>query len=98
MTDYKTLLQQKAELDTRIAAVLKTEKAAAVAEVRLLVQQYQLSQQDVFPSRGVKQKGSMGEPKYRDPATGATWTGRGKPPTWIVGKDRGQFLIEAAKG
>ncbi len=33
-------------------------------------------------------------PKYRDPATGQTWTGRGKPPLWIAGKDRLQFLIE----
>ncbi|AOV00407.1 MULTISPECIES: H-NS histone family protein [Delftia] len=93
MTDYETLLQHKAELDARIAAAMKTEKADAVAEVRLLVQQYQLSEQDVFPSRGVIQKGPLGEPKYRNPTTGATWTGRGKPPNWIVGKDRTPFQI-----
>lgn len=93
MTDYKTLLQQKAELEARIAEVMKTEKAGAVAEVRTLVQQYQLTEQDVFPTRGAKSKGSVGEPKYRDPATGSTWTGRGKPPSWIVGKDRAPFQI-----
>ena len=39
-------------------------------------------------------KATIGEPKYRDPATGKTWTGRGKPPTWIAGaQDRGAFLI-----
>ncbi|WP_457844072.1 H-NS family nucleoid-associated regulatory protein [Staphylococcus aureus] len=38
----------------------------------------------------------MGAPKYRDPATGATWTGRGKPPNWIVGKDRTPFQITPA--
>lgn len=32
-------------------------------------------------------------PKYRDPVSGQTWTGRGKPPAWIAGKDRDQFLI-----
>lgn len=37
-------------------------------------------------------------PKYKDPATGATWTGVGKPPAWIsaalrAGK-RDDFLIE----
>ena len=31
--------------------------------------------------------------KYRDPATGATWTGRGVAPKWIAGKDRVQFAI-----
>jgi DNA-binding protein H-NS len=25
-------------------------------------------------------------PKYRDNATGQTWTGRGKPPTWLAAK------------
>lgn len=32
-------------------------------------------------------------PKYRDPKTGATWSGRGKPPNWIVGKNRDRFLM-----
>nr|WP_180317262.1 H-NS histone family protein [Delftia acidovorans] len=93
MSEYKTLLQQKAELDARIAEVMKTEKAGAVAEVRNLVQQYQLTEQDVFPASGRKAKGSVGAPKFRDPETGATWTGRGKPPNWIVGKERSDFAI-----
>jgi DNA-binding protein H-NS len=37
----------------------------------------------------------FGVAKYRDAATGKTWTGRGKPPTWIAGAaDRSQFLID----
>jgi DNA-binding protein H-NS len=34
------------------------------------------------------------KPKYRNAATGETWTGRGKPPKWIAGQDRNQYLIE----
>ncbi|WP_126223498.1 H-NS family nucleoid-associated regulatory protein [Burkholderia ambifaria] len=35
-------------------------------------------------------------PKYRNPQTGATWTGRGLPPAWIASaKDRNKFLIDA---
>jgi DNA-binding protein H-NS len=34
-------------------------------------------------------------PKYRDPATGKTWTGRGRAPTWLEGKDKVKFLISA---
>jgi hypothetical protein len=35
---------------------------------------------------------------YADPASGKTWTGKGKPPNWIVegvkkGKSRNDFLI-----
>ncbi|MFA7669078.1 MAG: H-NS histone family protein [Burkholderiaceae bacterium] len=37
-------------------------------------------------------------PKYRNPETDATWSGRGKPPRWIseaeaAGKSRDSFLI-----
>jgi len=39
---------------------------------------------------------SVGAPKYRDPKTQKTWTGRGKPPLWIVGvKNRDALLIDA---
>lgn len=38
-------------------------------------------------------------PKYKNPETGATWTGRGKAPRWVsdaeaAGKSREQFLIK----
>jgi DNA-binding protein H-NS len=37
---------------------------------------------------------AKGVARYRDPATGKTWTGRGKPPNWIAGaKDRTAFEI-----
>lgn len=36
-------------------------------------------------------------PKYRDPESGVTWTGRGLPPAWIRdAKDRTPFLIKDA--
>ncbi|CAG4898254.1 H-NS histone family protein [Paraburkholderia gardini] len=35
--------------------------------------------------------------KYRDPKTGATWSGHARPPVWIKNvKDRTKFLIDAA--
>jgi DNA-binding protein H-NS len=44
-------------------------------------------------SRG---RATVGVAKYRDPKTGGTWTGRGRPPTWIVAaKNRDAFLIDA---
>jgi DNA-binding protein H-NS len=36
-------------------------------------------------------------PKYRDPKSGATWSGHARPPQWIKNaKDRTRFLIDAA--
>lgn len=32
-------------------------------------------------------------PLYRDPASGATWSGRGTEPAWIKGRDREAFKV-----
>ena len=32
--------------------------------------------------------------KFRNPETGATWSGRGREPTWIKGKNREEFKIQ----
>ncbi|MBD8049238.1 H-NS histone family protein [Limnohabitans radicicola] len=93
---YKELLQQREILEKAIVQARQNEIAAAVAKVRELVAEFGLTAQDVFPSRGAKSAGKSTAkvaPKYRDPATGQTWTGRGKAPKWIDGKDRNQFLI-----
>ena len=91
--DYKTLLQQKAEIEARIAEVLKAEKGGAIAKVRELVQQFQLTE-DLFRTGKRKSPVGAGVAKYRDPSTGATWTGRGKPPAWIKSAvDRTAFEI-----
>jgi len=31
--------------------------------------------------------------RYRDPASGNEWSGRGNTPLWIRGKDRSRFVI-----
>lgn len=91
MTSYTELLAQKAELEAQIAAAQAEAKAQAVAQARALIAEHGLTAADVFPA--AKAKASVGAPKYRDPDTGATWTGRGKPPNWINGKDRATFAI-----
>ena len=93
MSEYQNLLARKAELEAQIAQAQAEAKAQAVAQARALIAEHGLTSADVFPAQGKKAKGSVGAPKYRDPATGATWTGRGKPPNWINGKDRDQFLV-----
>lgn len=96
MATYKELLKQQEALALQIEEARKREIADAVEQVRALVNDYGLTQQDVFPSGRKSGKTSAGTkvaPKYRDPATGQTWTGRGKAPKWIEGRDRGQFLI-----
>ena len=94
MTTYQELLKQREALDAQIAEVRKGELANAVSQARQLVQEFGLTAQDIFGgTRQSKVKGTTVAAKYRDPSTGATWSGRGKPPLWIAGKDRAQFAI-----
>ncbi len=101
MSQYQTLLAQRAELEAQIAAVREEEVANALEQIRQLVDEYDLHEEVQFTRarRGAPRGSGAGvargpvAAKYRDPDSGATWSGRGKPPAWIAGKDRTQFLI-----
>jgi len=96
MSSYKELLEQRRALELQIEEARRRELADAVARVRALVADYGLTADDIFPpARGSRasSQGAKVAPKYRNTATGETWTGRGKPPKWIQGQDRDQFLI-----
>ncbi len=95
MTSYKELLKQREALEQQINEARRQELAGAIAQVRALVAEYGLSQDDVFPAARARSasSGTKVAPKYRDPATGQTWTGRGKAPKWIQNQDRAQFVI-----
>lgn len=94
MTTLAILLAQKADLERQIAEVRKSETAAAIAQARAIVAEFGLTEADVFGKSGKASKTARTvAAKYRDPATGKTWSGRGKPPVWIAGKDRAAFAI-----
>ena len=97
---YKELLKQREALEQAIATARAHELSEAITKALELVAEYGLTVQDVFPSgRGASKSGNKASsgnkvaPKYRDPATGQSWTGRGKAPKWIGGQDRAKYLI-----
>ncbi|MDR2335512.1 MAG: H-NS histone family protein [Burkholderiaceae bacterium] len=94
---YKELLKQREDLEKRINDARRQELSAAIAQVRGLVAEYGLTSQDVFPTgRAARASATSGvkvAPKYRNPETGETWTGRGKAPKWIQNQDREKFAI-----
>ena len=80
------LLVQRAALEQQILEVQRAERADAVAKVRALMAEYGLTVADLgtrpaLPSR--KTAGNPVAPKYRHPATGETWSGRGLKPKWL---------------
>jgi DNA-binding protein H-NS len=99
MSQLKDLLAQAEALQAKIDEARATETSEAIKKAQDLVAEYQLTINDVFPSgkRKVRKSTSSGRsavaPKYRDPATGKTWSGRGLAPKWLEGKNREDFLI-----
>jgi len=54
---------------------------------------FQIKPEDLGPRRGPKKHSGPVAAKYRDPQSGATWSGRGRAPHWLVDQDREKFLI-----
>jgi DNA-binding protein H-NS len=68
-----------------------------IATIREQIAEYGITPEQLFGRRRAPASGTRAPvaPKYRDPKTGATWSGRGKAPHWIANaKNRDRFLIE----
>jgi DNA-binding protein H-NS len=99
MASVRELLAQKAAIEQQIAEAQRAERAGAVAKVRALMAEHGLSVADLSgKSAAPKRAGSKVAPKFRDVATGDTWSGRGLQPKWLKaalasGKKIGDFTI-----
>lgn len=98
MSDLQKLLKQKQELDQRIAATRAAEKDAVIADIKEKISLLGLTAADLgLQARAGRPAGKTTTrtvaPQFRDPVSGATWSGRGKPPKWIAGRDRTEFAL-----
>lgn len=94
MSSYQELLAQREQLDKQIKEAIQREKADGIIKAKLIIEQYNLTASDLFSRKsGIRIGSGKVAPKYRNPSTGETWTGRGKAPKWIEGRDRSNFLI-----
>ena len=95
MNSLQELLQQREALDAQIRQARQEQTAEAIAKIKSLIAEFELTEADVFGGRRkAVHTGSKVAHKYSNPETGETWTGRGKPPKWIQGKNRDDFLIQ----
>lgn len=87
-SNLSELLTQKAELEKQIAEMQRDERADAIAQVRSLMSQHGLSVADLAskvggPKISGPKTGAKVAAKYRNPATGDSWSGRGLKPKWL---------------
>lgn len=102
-------LQAKIKKLEQQAESLVTKQASSVIEkIRSLMAEHGLTTADIKAHE--RSKGRLGKTgtaatskksavavRYRDPKSGATWSGRGRAPLWIAGaKNRDKFLVEGS--
>lgn len=112
-SSYKELKEKADELMRQAEAARAAEIQSVVSQIRKIMDDYGVTVADLrgagkrrgrkpgaVKAKAKKSRGTRGRvpPKYRDPATGKTWSGRGKEPTWLVaykrkGKKREDFAI-----
>ena len=95
MATYKDLQAQIEKLQKQADQAREKEIASVVAEIRKMMSDYGIQASDLGIAAKRKRRASAPvAPKYQNPQTGATWTGRGRAPKWIDGKDRTKFAIK----
>ncbi|MFT3821111.1 MAG: H-NS histone family protein [Rubrivivax sp.] len=90
-TRLSDLLAKKAELEQQIISLQREERGAAIAQIKVLMAEHGLTPADLGSSRAAAGPAAMPKgrtggkvpPKYRDPASGQTWSGRGLHPKWL---------------
>jgi len=96
------------KLQAQADALKKKRSAGVIAEIHSLMSEHGLSLEDLGSTPVAKKRGgkvatttsvskSAGVAKYRDPKTGATWSGHGRAPGWIASaKNRDKFLVDGS--
>jgi DNA-binding protein H-NS len=99
MATYQELKAQAEALLKQAEAARRAEIASVVAEIQARMKEYGISIDDL--KGGAKKGKSRGAvaAKYYNPATGDSWSGRGRAPKWLAdamakGQSKEAFLIK----
>lgn len=90
MPTLSELIAQKEAIEQQIKEIHENERKDAIKNVRKLIDEFELTSDELF---GRQTKSNTVQPKYSNPQTGETWTGRGRTPKWLAGKNPDDFLI-----
>ncbi|MEW5786904.1 MAG: H-NS histone family protein [Pseudomonadota bacterium] len=97
MASYQEILSQIEDLKAQAQEARKQEIAGALAEIKRLMAEFGISVEDIGGKSSKMRTRSVGTAKYRDPASGKTWTGRGRRPAWVVDLEAQGKSLESCK-
>jgi len=99
MSTYKELKAQGEALLKQAEAARRAEIASVVADIQARMKEYGISLNDLKGGATKTQARAAVAAKYRNPATGQSWSGRGRAPKWLAeelakGRSKDAFLIK----
>ena len=96
MSTYKQIQDQIKQLQQKAEELRKKELGNAISQIKSIMAEFGITISDlgmVAKKKGTRTRAPLA-PKYRNPSTGETWSGRGKAPKWIDQKNKEKFLIK----
>jgi DNA-binding protein H-NS len=99
MSTYKELKAQAEALLKQAEAARRAEIATVVADIQARMKEYGISLNDLKGGQRRPKARAAVAAKYRNPATGESWSGRGRAPKWLAeelakGHSKDAFLIK----
>ncbi|MGF6924287.1 H-NS family nucleoid-associated regulatory protein [Paraburkholderia sp. 40] len=108
MATLEQIKAKMAKLQAEAEALASKKSATVLKTIHELMEKHGLTTADIEAHTGGKKRGPKpgakaspkarsSVPRYRDPKSGATWTGHGRAPSWIAAaKNRDKFLIDGS--
>ena len=101
METLEELLAKHKELSTQIETLQVAERAKTIEQIEQLMADHGLTMEDIGKAstrKAAKDPGAEKRPvapKYRNEATGETWSGRGIKPKWLSSAIAGGATLES---
>lgn len=97
MSEPTTSVRSLEEIDKALEALqqerdqaLKIESKQALAQVKQIIAKFGFTADQLFVETKIRAQATA---KFKNLETGETWSGRGREPKWIKGKNHDQFRI-----
>jgi DNA-binding protein H-NS len=108
MTTLESMQAKIKKLEQQAEALIAKQSSSVIEKIRKLMAEHGLTAADIDAHAGGKRsakhaaaktaaKSAASVAKYRDPKSGATWSGHGRAPNWIAAaKNRSRFLVDGS--
>ena len=85
MASYEELKAQADSLMKQAEEARKQENREIIADIKAIIREKGITAEQLGFAPAGKGSRKPAPAKYRDPATGQTWAGRGRTPKWMNG-------------